>query len=110
MRTFLLFFLIFLRLLDISHLKRDKNMENERNVQFLSQRWLHTMVSSFFSKKRVDTLHNNFFLQEDKWTIMPVPGIGQNDYQCYCTTKALILHRKSIAFTMQYQRFLYFIE
>ena len=86
-------------MLDISHLKRDKNMKNDRNIQFLSQRWLHTMVSSFFFEKRVDTLHNNSFFQEDEWTIIPVSGIGQNDYQCYCMAIALILHDKSVDIT-----------
>ena len=51
------------------------------------------------SKKRVDNLHNNSFFQEDEWTIMPVSGIGQNVYQCYCMAKALILHDKSVDIT-----------
>ena len=69
------------------------------------------------SKNRVDTLYNKPFFQEDEGIIMPVSGIGQNEYQCYCTTKALILHDKSVDITSQKHSFyhaistlLYFVE
>ena len=40
---------------------------------------------------------------------MPVSGIGQNEYQCYCMTKALILHGKNLD-NYQILNELYFIE
>ena len=40
---------------------------------------------------------------------MPVSGIGQNEYQCYCMTKALILHGKYLD-NYQILNELYFIE